>query len=199
MLKRLNLSSSILASPNKLWGKAVEPAKLEYTRGNQHVCPSCFTSCSKYPRRPSPSVSRHSRLSFTKGACKGLASAHKLAATISEQLETSDQSPLGYRDTMRDLAAVQIFRVAGVSFHNRQEPVNKLNTGMLSMLIVQKVSELHYRVVETWCTIKCTNSSLSCRGRHHDGSWAWERAWRACHCCQKARWGNARLCSKGGE
>ena len=50
---------------------------------------------------------------------------------------------------MRDLAAVQIFRVAGVSFHNRQEPVNKLNTGMLSMLIVQKVSELHYRVVQT--------------------------------------------------
>ena len=134
MLKRIQArsfsASKILAPRSQPFQGRVHHSKKSFHQGQDRGCLLCPPSTLE-TKSVRQSKGRCSLLGLTKEPVMCLTSPRKLAATASEQAIQADTSPLFWRHLLRKRVAVFEFKVNGVSFHSRQEPVQGLEPGML--------------------------------------------------------------------
>ena len=111
--------------------RRVESAKTSLFQGPQHT-PALISTLVERRQLFGQNVHCHSSHDTTNRAPVYSAISQRLAATAPEQETTPDLSPWMSRDLlMRERATIFEFKVNGVSFHNRQQLLRRLEPSML--------------------------------------------------------------------
>ncbi len=101
---------------------------------NAHLCSRSSLSSQSRKSIPSALCNVSKSLGFLRGFIRSSTTRGLFAAVHPEQYDSSNASPLKQRESLREHAAIYQFRVKGVSYDKRQEPVQGLDPGMLVRL-----------------------------------------------------------------